>query len=237
MTRPAWLTRALGGVGFHEKPVNVTKFGKYYKLDGQPWCATFVSWCFATTQRPLPSMQAGMPNGFAAAFAGMDYAKKHDAWRPSWEAEPGDLIIYGWDGPGSSWDRMHVGMVISSGPKGSTGRTVEGNRGDCVARHTFVVGERVVLGTIDVKKLLGIKAKPDPIPQPRNPDHPQHTGPDDDAPSVLHADLGELPPSTQASVTRCLTRHHVSVVPPKPAPSQESAWWRRLRRYVRRSKG
>jgi hypothetical protein len=28
-----------------------------------------------------------------------------------------------------------------------------------------------------VKKILGVKAPPDPIPQPRPADHPTHTGP------------------------------------------------------------
>lgn len=230
MSKPVWLKKAESQIGFKEKPVNLTKFGRYYGLDGQPWCALFLSWCFATSKHPLPSMQAGLKNGFAAAVAGMQYAKEHGAWRPSWDAEPGDIVVYGWDGPGSSWERMHVGLVVRSGAKGSVGHTVEGNRGDCVARHTFIVGERVVLGTIDVKKLLKVTAKPDVLPQPRNPDHPTHTGPDEPAKTVtLHADLSELPTATEAAVQRCLTRHHVVVAPPRA-----DTVWRRLRRYLRR---
>jgi len=81
---------------------------------------------------------------------------------------------------------MHTGFVVSSGPKGSTGHTVEGNRGDQVGRFTFTVGSDVVLGTIDLPRLLlgrpkiavsKPQAAKTPTPQPRNPAHPKHTGP------------------------------------------------------------
>lgn len=236
MSKPAWLTKALGEVGTVEQPVNRTKYGRRYNLDGQPWCAMFVSWCLARSGHPLPVMQAGLRDGFAAAVAGMDYAKKHGAWRPSWEAEPGDLIIYGWDGPGSSWERMHVGMVIASGPKGSTGRSVEGNRGDCVARHTFIVGAAVVLGTIDVKKLLGVAAEPTPLPQPRNPEHPEHTGPPDDGDGnsyTVRADLTGVPARVQARFVKAAARVHVVIEPTRAPDPRRSSWWRRMRRWMR----
>jgi hypothetical protein len=85
---------------------------------------------------------------------------------------------------------MHTGFVVSSGPKGSTGHTVEGNRGDMVGRFTFTVGEDVVLGCIDLNRLLAgrpkVTVKPPkpkgdvplkPEPQPRPLEHPSHTGP------------------------------------------------------------
>ena len=192
MTKPAWLLEAEKHLGYRETPVNHTPFNRHYHLDGQPWCACFVSYCFEVSGHPLPSMQPGMPNGFAAVVYGMDYARAHGCWRPSKDAEPGDIIVYGWAGPGSSPENMHTGFVEHSGPVGSTGHTVEGNRDDRVGRFTFTVGERVVLGTIDAKKLLGIhhKAatkktapakKPAPAvapqPQPRHPKHPHNTGP------------------------------------------------------------
>ncbi len=35
-------------IGYEEKPPNSnkTKYGKWFGLDGQPWCAMFVSWCY-----------------------------------------------------------------------------------------------------------------------------------------------------------------------------------------------
>jgi hypothetical protein len=171
-------------LGYHETPVNQTPFGKHYSLDGEPWCALFVSYCFEKSGHPLPVMQAGMKNGYAAVIYAMQYAEKHGCWRPSWEAEAGDIIVYGWDGAKSSPDEMHTGFIVSSGPSGSTGHTIEGNRGDQVEKQTFVVGADVVLGTVDVKKLLGLPAKPtldeptvQPKPQPRSVKHPTNSGP------------------------------------------------------------
>ena len=33
-------------VGIVEEGDNIQKFGKWYGNNGQPWCATFVSWCW-----------------------------------------------------------------------------------------------------------------------------------------------------------------------------------------------
>ena len=38
-------------LGTTEVPVNKTKYGKWYGLDGNPWCAMFVSWVYAQAGR------------------------------------------------------------------------------------------------------------------------------------------------------------------------------------------
>lgn len=185
-SRP-WLDYMLGEVGYHEGPNNDTKFGEHYHLNHEPWCATCVSFCCEKSGYPLPSMQSGMPNGYAAVVAGVQFAQAHGLWIPSWKAQPGDAICYGWNGPHSTPAEMHTGLIVKSGPKGSLGHTVEGNRGDQVERQTFTVGSDVVLGCIDFNRLLlgrpnikvtSSKAKTlHPTPQPRHPDHPHNTGP------------------------------------------------------------
>lgn len=194
-TRPPWLVKAEAQIGYAEQPTNRTKFGRHYKLDGNPWCALFVSWSCLKAGKPLPSMQPGMPDGYAAVIYGMQWARAHGLWRPSWEAAPGDAIVYGWDGPGSSPANMHTGLVVSSGAQGSTGSTVEGNRDNRVGRWTFTVGERNVLGTIALTKLLTpakIVLQPAKAePQPRNPDHPSNTGPLADSTIAEARDLKE----------------------------------------------
>lgn len=182
---PAWLTKMLSQVGYHEGSNNDTKYGIYYGLNHEPWCAMSVSWSCDKAGHPLPVMQPGMKNGYAAVSYGIAFAKMHGLWIPSWKAQPGDFICYGWNGPSSSPADMHTGMIVSSGPKGSTGHTVEGNRDDQVGRFTFTVGESVVLGCIDANRLLlgrpKITVKPagkgKPAAQPRHPDHPHDTGP------------------------------------------------------------
>jgi hypothetical protein len=178
--QPPWLKLAESQVGLKEGANNDTKFGAFYGLNNNPWCAMFVSWACATAEHPIPSMQPGMPNGYASVWYGMQYAKANGLWRNSWHAQPGDAIVYGWDGPGSNPENMHTGLIVKSGPRGSIGHTCEGNRGDQVERQTFTVGESVVLGTIALTKLLGtnrITITPKPDPQPRAATNPTQSGP------------------------------------------------------------
>jgi hypothetical protein len=217
MTKPAWLIEAESHLGFTEGPNNKNPFGAHYRIPNQPWCALFVSFCCAKVGQPLPSMQSGMPDGYAGVYWGMQWAKANGFWRPSWKAEPGDVIVYGWDGPGSPSDEMHTGFIVSSGAKGATGHTIEGNRADQVERQTFTVGAEVVLGTIAVTKILARKQAivPKPIPQPRSAEHPASSGPGS-------LDLSEVTAADLAIITRKLNhRSH-----PVPADSGER---RRLR--------
>jgi hypothetical protein len=180
--QPPWLKEAAKHIGFHEGPNNLNPFGAHYRLNNEPWCALFVSFCCEKVGTPLPSMQSGMPDGYAGVYWGMVWAKAHGYWCPSWEAKPGDAIVYGWDGPNSPASEMHTGFIVSSGPKGSTGHTIEGNRGDQVERQTFTVGQSTVLGCIQITRILEDKRakkvkRPKPVPQPRSSGHPHNTGP------------------------------------------------------------
>lgn len=176
---PAWIVEAKKHIGFHEGPNNSNPFGKHYGLDHEPWCAFFVSFCCQAVGKPLPSMQAGMPDGYAGVYWGMKWAQANGYWRPSWKAQPGDAIVYGWNGPSSSPEEMHTGFILSTGTVGSTGHTIEGNRGDQVEYQTFTVGSDVVLGTIAISKILAAphNKKHKPAPQPRHQQHPNNTGP------------------------------------------------------------
>lgn len=185
MTSAPWMKVAASQLGYHEGPNNKNKYGKHYHLDNEPWCCLFGSWCCEKAGYPIPALQPSiMPNGFAAVYVLINYAKKHGLWLPSWQAEHGFGICYGWKGPSSTPDEMHFGLIESSGPKGSLGHTIEGNRADQVERQTFTVGSNVVLGTVDLPRLLlgrpkiTVKGnKTDKHPQPRHPAHPANTGP------------------------------------------------------------
>lgn len=207
MPEPAWLIEAESHLGFKEGPNNENPFGDHYRLPNQPWCALFVSFCCEKVGQPLPSMQSGMSDGYAGVWWGMQWAKANDFWRPSWKAEPGDAIVYGWEGPDSPASEMHTGFIVSTGAKGSTGHTIEGNRADQVERQTFTVGADVVLGTIAITKILAAKhpimAKA--IPQPRSAEHPADSGP-------AATDLNEITAADLALVTRKLN-HRTHPVP------------------------
>jgi hypothetical protein len=179
MSKPSWLIEAEKHLGFKEGTNNSNPFGAHYNIPNQPWCALFVSFCCHKVGQPLPSMQSGMSDGYAGVYLGMEWAKANDFWRPSWKAESGDAIVYGWDGPNSSPTNMHTGFIVSTGDKGSIGHTIEGNRADQVERQTFTVGSDIVLGTIAITKILAHTKplSPKPIPQPRSPEHPMNSGP------------------------------------------------------------
>ena len=44
-TAAALIAAALAEVGTIEEGDNLTKYGKFTKADGLPWCGSFVNWC------------------------------------------------------------------------------------------------------------------------------------------------------------------------------------------------
>lgn len=122
---------AKGEVGYVEKPTNLTKYGQWYGLDGQPWCAMFVSWVLynkAGFDDPRIKgsnefKHAYTPAG-AAVFQGID----------GWVMKPrmGDLGFM--DFPGDGINRIsHIGIVERVMPNGDVicieGNTSSGNVG------------------------------------------------------------------------------------------------------------
>lgn len=51
---------AISQIGYKEGKNNDTKYGNWYGLKNQPWCAMFVSWC---------ANQAGIPANIIPKFA------------------------------------------------------------------------------------------------------------------------------------------------------------------------
>ena len=47
---------ALAEVGTVETGENLTKYGKFTKADGLPWCGSFCNWVFHTAGVKIPSM-------------------------------------------------------------------------------------------------------------------------------------------------------------------------------------
>lgn len=87
-------------IGYTENPPNSnkTKYGKWFGFDSVPWCAMFVSWCYAISGKPLPNI--GFTNGFAGCQSGYDYFKKK-GWIISKEsAVEGDIALFDWNGDG-----------------------------------------------------------------------------------------------------------------------------------------
>jgi len=106
---------ALAEVGTVEEGDNLTKYGKYTKADGLPWCGSFVNWCFNEAGVKLPSM--------VSTAAGAHKLKEVSRWVDS-EPKIGDLAFM--DFPHDGVDRIsHIGIVVGVKPKSVI--TIEGN--------------------------------------------------------------------------------------------------------------
>jgi hypothetical protein len=119
------LAEALRHVGVRESPPgsNETMFGRWFGVDGVPWCAIFASYCF--------DVGAGVVlcrgwQGAGVGPRGVAYVPTLAAWlkatnRVVEEPQPGDLAVFDWDGGLPD----HVGIVVR-GENGSV-HTIEGN--------------------------------------------------------------------------------------------------------------
>jgi putative peptidoglycan binding protein/CHAP domain-containing protein len=123
------LTEALEHLGVRETPAgsNRTPFGRWFGVDGVPWCNIFVSYCFRV------GADYTICNGHRGAGVypkGCAYVPTTEAWLRSaglWVGRttprPGDIAIFNWDSAGVP---EHIGIVEKS-LGGGKFRCVEGN--------------------------------------------------------------------------------------------------------------
>lgn len=151
---------ALGEVGYLEKAsntylddktknagkANYTKYGKWYGINPDAWCAMFVSWCAA---------QAGAGDiipRHASCTLGIEAFKRLGRWKPrkSYMPKPGDIIYFGT----ASGAPQHVGIVWAV--TGGRVYTVEGNtsagedvviaNGGAVAEKNYALTNARIIG-------------------------------------------------------------------------------------------
>ncbi len=83
-------------VGYIEQAGNKTKYGKWFGLDGVPWCGMFVSWVYAKAGVPLPKI--GFTKGFAGCQTAYEYFKKKGMITA--EPKQGDIVLFDFNGDG-----------------------------------------------------------------------------------------------------------------------------------------
>lgn len=85
-------------VGVKESPKNSNKtiYGKWFGLDGVPWCGIFVSWCYAMAGKQLPKI--GFSKGFAGCQTAVAYFKKMKM--TTLNPVKGDIVFFDWNGDG-----------------------------------------------------------------------------------------------------------------------------------------
>lgn len=138
-TAAEFVAVAASQIGTRENPKNSNKqkYGEWYGMNGQPWCAMFVSWC---------SDQVGalsITGQYAYCPSWVNYAKQQGRWLDrSAKPQPGDIVFF------SNGKRAcHVGIVeVRNGTESVT--TIEGNtsttsndNGGAVMRRTRKYGK------------------------------------------------------------------------------------------------
>ena len=105
---------AAAEIGTVEEGDNLTKYGKFTKADGLPWCGSFVNYCAAMANVKIHSV--------VSTAAGAHKFKEILRWHE--KPEVGDLAFM--DFPHDGIDRIsHIGIVVKVGQ--TTVLTVEGN--------------------------------------------------------------------------------------------------------------
>ena len=112
-------------VGFKEGANNQTKYGAWYGLDHNPWCAMFVSYIFSEA-KCLPLI-AQTKKGFASCEAFQDWASLHGMVLPVGMVQPGDILLFDFTHTGKA---EHTGIAIGYDSHTHLINTVEGNTAD-----------------------------------------------------------------------------------------------------------
>ena len=110
-------------LGYEESGNNNTKYGKWFGLNNQPWCAIFVSWCYDKAGL-VDKVAAETKKGFASCDAGLKWFAKKGKIVPVGEAQEGDIVFFQFD---TDAQPDHVGIVEKNMKRLKALKTIEGN--------------------------------------------------------------------------------------------------------------
>lgn len=116
--REDFVAKARAEIGTVEEGNNLTKYGKFTKHDGQPWCGSFCMWVAHEAGLKIPNVVSTMVG--AAEFKKLGTYTEAAKAKP----EPGDIVFFDFAEGGAPIE--HVGIVVKDNLDGSI-VTVEGN--------------------------------------------------------------------------------------------------------------
>ena len=92
-------------IGYIEKPINDTKYGRWFGLNFLPYCGIFVSWVYDKAGKPLGNI------GYLKGFAGCQTAVKYFREKGKVTDNPieGDIVFFDWQGDGK---HDHTGIFV-----------------------------------------------------------------------------------------------------------------------------
>lgn len=131
MSRQSVIDTAAAENGTKEAPPNSnkTKYGEWYGLNGEKWCAIFVSYVYAHAGNPLEAIDT--PNGYQSCQSGYVFWKRKNRFTK--QPQQGDIVLYDWTGDGHC---DHTGIFVQWIDAAQTkfqaweGNTAQGNDSD-----------------------------------------------------------------------------------------------------------
>jgi hypothetical protein len=150
-TRQRALAGAVSHLGDKEQPPdsNRTKYGKWYGIDGQPWCAMFVSYCFEVDAGGSPSFAKGESYAYVP-YVVNDARNNRNGLSVTSQPVPGDLVCFDW-GRDGTYD--HIGLFegwVTAAPgsfyaiEGNTSPSNNSNGGEVMRRARQTTGQGTV---------------------------------------------------------------------------------------------
>jgi len=131
-----FLEVALSQVGYKETGKDITKYGEWYGMNGQPWCAMFVSWC---------ANQVGVLNTlipkYASSSAGYKWFQKNTGVTMS--PKPGYIgFIKNTGSNKKTYPAEHTFIVYDV--QGNYVITIEGNLDNAVKKYKRKIDDKIL---------------------------------------------------------------------------------------------
>jgi hypothetical protein len=136
------ITVAEKEIGYSEFPAcsNETRYGKWFGVNGKPWCGIFVSWVYYKAGFPLEKI--GYLKGYAGCQTAIAYFKKTKQMTNT--PRPGDIVFFDFDGNGK-YD--HTGIFVKyidelhcETIEGNTSLASQRNGGEVMRRKRLLQG-------------------------------------------------------------------------------------------------
>ncbi len=126
-------------LGYVEGPNNDTKYGAWYNLNYEAWCAMFVSWCCNEA-----GISTKIVPHYCGCTAGMAWFVNEGRFgaRGEYTPKPGDIAFY--RDADQSTGSTHTGIVIAV--DSNRVYTIEGNTSNMVAKRSYALTNTYIVG-------------------------------------------------------------------------------------------
>lgn len=117
----ARLDKAQSQLGYKETGNNNNKYGQWYGMNNQPWCAMFVTWCDVMGTAPTKTFLKGSFYSYCPYIVN-DARNGVNGLSITSTPKPGDLVLYDWSRDG---EYDHIGIFEEG--NSSNWQAIEGN--------------------------------------------------------------------------------------------------------------